>query len=203
MTQIDIAKLQLTPTSVVCFLIQDLEPTERGTHTAGLVEMGVLGATDPEMEAAAAALRVPIVLQTETLGALRLDRRVGRFEGEITYSERTVQLSIPSVRDSAEVDAGALAVAVQLVANLSSLDQAASLFAASRLVELKNDSWLGEDEEEVSEADFQQRLALAAVSAEADGEVSLYYDDGDLFFGHSIDVRGVVGGEFHDASLSG
>jgi hypothetical protein len=201
--QIDITKAALAATSVVSFRIRDLEPTARGTHIATLVDLAVLETTEPELEAAAAELRVPIELRTETLGVLRLDRRINVFEGEIAYSGRGVQLSIPCARDSSSIDAEALAVAIELVVNLSTLDLSARQFASSQLLELKNDSWLDDDESELSEEEFQQRLALAAVSAEAGGGISLYYDDGDLFFGHSIDVRGTVAGEFREASISG
>jgi hypothetical protein len=134
---------------------------------------------------------------------LRLDRRIKIFEGEVTYSGRSVQLSIPAVQNASEIDAGALSAAIQLVANLPQVDRAAKHFAASRLTQMKNDSWLEEDENEVSEREFQQRLVLAAIEAEAEGSISLFYDDGNLFFGHDVDVRGVVTGEFHEASISG
>lgn len=201
--QIDAAKAGLAATSVVSLLIRDLEPTERGTHIARLEEVAVFNTSDHEMEAAAAELRLPVALHTETLGMLRLDRRINIFEGEVTYLGRSVQLSIPAAQNSSEIDAGALSVAIQLVANLPHVDRAATQFAASRLTQPKNDSWLEEDENDVSEREFQQRLVLTAIEAEAEGGISLFYDDGNLFFGHPIDVRGVVTGEFHEASISG
>jgi len=203
MEQIDAAKAELAATSVVSFLIRDLEPTERGTHIARLDEVAALNTSDHELEAAASKLRLPVTIQTETLGMLRLDRRINTFEGEVTYSGRSVQLSIPAAQNSSKIDSGALSVAIQLVANLPHIDRAATQFAASRLAQLKNDSWLEENENDVSEREFRRRLVLAAIEAEADGGISLFYDDGNLFFGHSIDVRGVVTGEFDEASISG
>lgn len=201
--QVEGAKAALQATSVVTFSIRKLEPTDHGTHTATLDVLSQLSVPDPELEAAATELRVPVQLDTETLGTLRLDRRIDLFEGEIDYLGRRVGLSVPSLQNSAKIDDDALAVANQLRANLQSLDRKAREFASTQLLELKNDSWLDDEEDELSLQEFQQRISLTALSVEADGTISLYYDDGDIFLGHSIDVRGTIDGELLDASISG
>lgn len=201
--QIDGAKAAFPATSVVSFSIQELEPTDRGTHRAKLEAQNSSVILDPEMAAAATELRLPVQVTTSSFGTLHLDRRIDLFEGEIGYSGRRVGLSIPAMPGSGKMDDLALAVANQLWANLQTLDVKARGFAAGHLVDLKNENWLEEDEDEMPAVEFQRRISLTAFTVEARGRISLYYDDGGIFFGHSINVYGNVSGEFLDASISG
>ena len=68
---------------------------------------------------------------------------------------------------------------------------------------LKNDAWLDEDETKFSKEEFKERLTLNSITVQADGQFEFWYDDGDLFLGHSIRVNGSLSeGPMH-AGLEG
>jgi len=50
---------------------------------------------------------------------------------------------------------------------------------------------------------FAKRMTLESISINTDGPVSLYYQDGDLFWGHTIVVRMGADHAFKDADVAG
>lgn len=61
-------------------------------------------------------------------------------------------------------------------------------FVANELLSLKNDQWLEEDEPAVSEADFLNTIELDGLNVFTDGSFEVLFKDGDLFWGHWINV---------------
>lgn len=60
-------------------------------------------------------------------------------------------------------------------------------YTAHKLLKLKNDLWLEEDEKEVTKKDFKDRMKF--ISLYVFGEsANFYFDDDDLFWGHAIEV---------------
>jgi hypothetical protein len=68
---------------------------------------------------------------------------------------------------------------------------------------LKNESWLGDNESEVSAEAFVERLALQSITVYPDGELEFGFEDGDLFWGHFIIVSGSLSEGPRDASIAG
>ncbi len=52
---------------------------------------------------------------------------------------------------------------------------------AVKLLELKNGTWLGDDESEFTAEQFIATMTLTSISVDSDGEFEFWYDDGDLF----------------------
>ena len=75
--------------------------------------------------------------------------------------------------------------------------------ASEDLLELKNDSWLEEDEEELDAEKFEARLELESIEVRPDGEFCFWFEDGDLFWGHSITVEGTLEGGPEQADIQG
>jgi hypothetical protein len=201
--QIAFFRQAILATSVLSFSIHDLSPTERGTYTATLeiLNANTISEDDPEMAAAAEKLRQPVEIKTAYFGILKLDRRVNLFEGEVEYAGRRVWFSVPARTDSTEIEGDALTLAESVWPAIQSFDQKARQLASAQLLELKNDNWLGDDEDDLTDSQFQTRIALHAVYVSGDGEIMFYYDDGGIFCGHSIDVSGTVDGGFTGASI--
>lgn len=51
---------------------------------------------------------------------------------------------------------------------------------------LKNNSWLEEEEKELSKEEFQKEIKLSSINTYEDGSAALYYKAKDLFWGHEI-----------------
>lgn len=62
----------------------------------------------------------------------------------------------------------------------------------SDLIELKNDFWLDENEEEITPEDFINRITLVGIHIDVVNNkidnINLEYDDGEIFLGHRISV---------------
>ena len=63
-------------------------------------------------------------------------------------------------------------------------------YAVKQLLPLKNDTWLGDDEQPLSAKQFQARMKLDSITVSPDGSFDFWHDDGDLFWGHSIQISG-------------
>jgi len=140
------------------------------------------------LEDIAAELKRPVYLETERFGTLTLDRRLGWFEGEMSWNGETVQFQIAS-SDSTEIKT-CLEVAQQLWADETVWKQRVEDYAVQELLDAKNDVWLDEDESPMSADEFKSRMSLESITIEPDGCFTFWHDDGDLFWGHSIQISG-------------
>ena len=75
--------------------------------------------------------------------------------------------------------------------------------AAERLIGLKNSNWLADGEPPVSIAEFRARIKLTSISVGKDGAFVFYFDDGDLFWDHTIVIEGNLRDGLTKASLAG
>ncbi|MGO4921379.1 DUF2262 domain-containing protein [Maribacter spongiicola] len=73
----------------------------------------------------------------------------------------------------------------------------------SELLKLKNEDWLEENAEPLSDKQFTKCLSLNSILFFHDGSSQLGFDDGNLFFGHSIMVSLSKDHKFIDAELYG
>ncbi len=71
------------------------------------------------------------------------------------------------------------------------------------MIELKNDSWLGEDEEKLTAEKFRQLISIESIVFYEDKSCTIYCNDGDIFWGHAIAIRIDEKGKFRDADLAG
>lgn len=191
---------------------------------ASLAQMGLAfrdldlvmqGATEAEIEEAFYTMETRFVppppvrrtrannppIEWEGYGVLAFDESVQWFEGVVRAGETEVRAALDTaVREEA---IGRLPRLAELLDRLAQTDAAARLYAAEELLELKNDFWLNDDEEEVSEESFVARMELESLTLGADGAATLWYADGDLFGGHTICVEQGGDGEFSSAEMMG
>ncbi len=76
-------------------------------------------------------------------------------------------------------------------------------YAVAELLPLKNESWLDEDEKPITPEQFRSRMSLESLVFYPDGDVTFYHRDGDLFWGHCIQIGMNNRGDFHDADIPG
>lgn len=82
------------------------------------------------------------------------------------------------------------------------------LSAEIPMIELKNDSWLEEDEETgeeqpITAEEFRQRVSIESIVFNENGSSSIFCNDDDIFWGHSIEIRVDEKGEYKSANLAG
>ena len=61
----------------------------------------------------------------------------------------------------------------------------------------------GEEADPITEEDFARRIVISMIAIEADGSITGYDDDDDLFWGHTIVVSINQNGEMTDADIAG
>jgi uncharacterized protein (TIGR03067 family) len=125
-------------------------------------------------------------LVDDLLGSLEWDDNLNWYRGEVRVANASFDLSLnPGEGTDAS---GALSRARQIVEDFERYRKMAADYAVDGLLELKNDTWLEEGEEEISADEFKAKMKLEAITVQADGGVTFWHHDGDLFWGHSIQV---------------
>lgn len=160
-----------------------------------------LDSPDEELLAVVEELRKPVVVSTKRFGDLVLDRSIGWFEGQAEWGGKTVSLSFPGAEEESLDDA--IKTAESLFSNEANWRERIESYAVKELLDLKNDTWLQEGESKLSAEQFISRMTLNSISILPDGGFEFWYDDGDLFWGHSIMVSGNVKGDLTDAGIHG
>lgn len=143
----------------------------------------------------------PVFYNDEKLGVFELDKCISTFEKKLLWNDTSINLSFD--QDTEANMTSALVTAHVLMENQLDWDSRIRQYAVGELLELKNDNWLDEGEVEVSAETFKNLMKLYAISVEPEGEFVFWFDDGDLFWGHSIMVEGNLSGEFSDANIAG
>ena len=84
-------------------------------------------------------------------------------------------------------------------------DQRARAVAVRDLLKLKNSAWLDTDEgeTELSAAQFSAKIECESVNISDDEDITFYYNDGDLFLGHSIQISATISDGPTDAQIVG
>jgi hypothetical protein len=155
----------------------------------GLLEYFLrLDDSDAELNLFATKLQEPVSFDDPTFGTITLNRRINRYTGEATWKGSSIKLCL-SAREAADVQA-ALGTAQSLWQAQDLWDQRVKDYAVLRLLPLKNDNWLGDDEDEVLPEQFKERMKLQSITVQPDGRFEFWHEDGDLFWGHAIHISG-------------
>jgi hypothetical protein len=110
------------------------------------------------------------------------------IEGTLEVAGAIVALRLSFGADAPAERAAAIARARAVADRLESFVVRAKAHAAAQLLTLKNEMWLDEDEEPVTEERFLASMRLDAVAIDQERTVAFWFADGDLFWGHWIEV---------------
>jgi hypothetical protein len=168
---------------------------------AELIELEELNVTDAELLEHAERLQQPVTISDPTFGTLTFNRDVDWWEANVAWLNQPIQLFL-SVEEPADLES-VLASARILWQNQAQWSQRVQDFAIDKLLELKNDSWLEEDEEPLTASQFVERMTLESITIYPDGGFDFLHNDGDLFWGHSIQVTGTLREGPTDADIPG
>lgn len=163
-------------------------------------------AFDPDLKAILEEQKKPESINVEDLGMFTFNRQVGWYEAEVDWVGKTVRLDFD--KGSEEAMKAAQATAKALLADAQSWDERVRTFAAENLTDLAN-QWAqegGEEEEppaEITSEDFAQRMELDAIQVDDQGGFTFWFDDGEMFWGHSIRVSGTLSDGPDDAQMEG
>ena len=126
----------------------------------------------------------------------------------IRYDGRDTRVGI--IRDDQNLDT-TVALAAEVVSRLGELDRLAKRIASKELRATYNNGWNEYDEvqedgslksvinPQLSEPEFEAKLTLNCVNVTGNSVVDFFYDDQNMFWGHSVLVSSLNGTAFSDA----
>jgi hypothetical protein len=160
-----------------------------------------LDGTDAELIAISQELQRPVVMATSRFGELNLDREIERFEGEVEWNGGLVGISFDT-DDKNRIEL-LIKTADVLWDSQSEWKQKVTDFAIEKLLPLKNDYWLDEDEEPLTADQFKSLMELDSISISADGKFDFWHNDGAIFCGHAIQISGSLSDGLTCADIPG
>ena len=144
----------------------------------------------------------------EILGEISFDESLGSFEGEIQINGENVDfgISVDDINDKETVEK-LISEFKKFVSEFDKWDKEMRAFAAEALTDDAND-WLqdsledGEEFVEITEEKFAERMVLNSIGFDENG-FEVFYDDDDMFWGHSILVDGTPENGIEQAYIAG
>ena len=159
---------------------------------------------DPELKAILDEQKKPVTFWVDGLGIFALNRALGWFEAEADWLGSPIRLDLDRDEDREKC----LFYLRALMKGQADWDGRLRACAARDLLELAND-WASDggceehEPEEITREQFMERLEPDAVQISGDGSFDFWFNDGALFWGHSIHVTGSLEGGPEKAEMEG
>jgi hypothetical protein len=178
-----------------------VEESVFGTPQGELVEIvAVMYEGDADLASRAAELGRPVRIKDDRFGLFTLDQ-FNCFENDATWKSDQVVLSLKmSGCDNVE---RLMTLARALWDAQDKWDRAVRECAVMSLLELKNENWLADDEEEVTAEEFFERITPEQIVVYHTGRFEFWCNDDDMFGGHTIEVIGNLFDGAQSADLQG
>ena len=159
----------------------------------------------PALEEVLAECRRPVVVADEVLGELTPDKDYDVFEGHVLWQGEQIDVSLEVDAASEDSWTEARRAMKAMVAQQDRWDHDMRASAARELTDLACEWRESADKEvpEITEESFARRIELRSIVMEADGSFSAYFDDDDMFFGHSVTVYGTLKDGVTKANMEG
>ena len=128
----------------------------------------------------------PVYLQTKLFGELLLNKRYNSFEGTFEFNGNTIEFSIDNSPDASKI----VFKLEAFVRDFQARDEEMRRFAAEKLTSLAN-KWADEEGgPHITEEDFFSLLVPEGIEMRSSGKYFMYYTDGGVFDGHSVEISG-------------
>ena len=149
-------------------------------------------------------LSKPVEIDTPN-GKFVLDRSMSWFEGEIELNGLDFTAFLETDEDNGETAELALKVFLKTAENFEDFDRKNKEFAADNLLDLAHE-WQESDEgenEPLTREQFIEAIGVSEWTVTPYGNMTLYYYDGDIFWGHAIEINIDEDGTIEDADIAG
>lgn len=161
---------------------------------------------EPELQKVLDEYLKPVEINDELCGKFVLERQFDWFAGKIDWAGQECSIYLECDFDDDETAEKALKHFKKIYNKLDIWDKKLRKFAAAELTENANE-WLEESDEEdappITEKSFAERIHIAEFSIDEEGDFTAYYDDDDMFWGHTVEITGNVDGEIDSADICG
>lgn len=173
-----------------------------------LIDVVESDVSDQRLEHIRDLYMTPVYIDDEA-GHFKLNRELEWYEGTIDWLEKecSVMLGLDDDKDTAQQS---LAVLRRLLADLKNWDNKLRSFAADTLLDAANEyqeDAMGENEstsaEPITKEIFMRRMEIGELYIDGDGSIEVYFNDDDMFWGHTIMVNANISGEIEDSDIVG
>lgn len=158
-----------------------------------------------ELEEILTEYQKPVSVSDPILGVLKLDKRFGTFDGTLVWMGEPISISLDVEKKDEATWAEAQNRMRKLISAQENWDKDIREFAAEQLTSLANDWQVDEDEDkpELTKEDFAKRIKLSLLAVSYDGTFTVYFNDDDMFWGHTVTVYGDIEKGFETAEIQG
>ena len=197
----DPIRRQCIPTGAEGEIYRILGYPYKGGHSFYPAKVLEGGLGNPFLEGLMEEFNRPVTMHSELFGELKLNKRYGVFYGKFNWLGTEIEVSFNTDEDD---DAGCLAHLEEFCRDAERRDKEIREYAADELTYLAND-WRDDDhlDEEITEEDFARRIVISDVEMSSEGDWYVWFEDGDMFAGHSVRVHGEAMGPPSYASMEG
>lgn len=149
----------------------------------------------------------PVKIDTP-YGKLELDRAMSWFVAEIECCGHIFTAFLETDEENGEKADSAYKVFLKTLNGFEEFDKKMKDYAAQNLLDSANE-WLESEEgredehEPITKEKFIENIEISEIAVSPDGSMTLYYSDGDMFWGHSIDISVDEDGTISDVGISG
>lgn len=185
-----------------------VSPKNQYNNMFCLVRVLEEGVVNEKLDSVLKEYRKKITICDKDLCEFMLEKDLDMFEGSIERNGNKIILFLEVDKNDPKTWDTALENMKRFISELDARDSELRRFSAESLTELAND-WLAdsvEDDEEmqeITEADFAQRIDLHEIAVDAESSYTVYYGDDEMFWGHSIEVCGTFDEGIESAEMVG
>jgi len=178
----------INPYTVIRIKARVVVGADEDGHQALLEDFVGRESSDEELNRHLKQLQQPVTFEDPSLGTFTLDRRVDWFSGTVAWEGHPISLNLSGSETHKVLDA--LKTAHALWKSPNTWNRRIRDYAVEKLLPLKNESWLDENEPALTPDEFRARMTLQSITVYPDGSFDFWHNDGDLFWGHSIHISG-------------
>jgi hypothetical protein len=145
--------------------------------------------------------QLALQLSDPSLGTLNYDSGLGGYRVLVAWRGAQVELTLEASAPNQAV--AAIRHGLQLLSEQSTRAALLDEYAVNHLLELKNTTWLGEEELPLSATEFLTKLTLESFQVDSEGKFIFWFNDGGLFWGHTIQIDGSLSAGFYGVDILG
>ena len=157
--------------------------------------------SDTEFNKRVKTLKKPVVVKDGYFGKFKLDREMNWYVTDLKWNGKKIELCLPL--DDCKDEKAFIRLAEKLCKQQKKWDRVIREFAAEELLERKNNEWREENEKKITRSEFLKRIEMLSITLYPDGCFGFTFDDGDIFWGHIIEVEGSMEDGPEDVSIEG
>ena len=139
------------------------------------------------------------MMEKSIFSELQFDSDTKNYNGKVEFNnEDFIDLTISIETFDKDI---VFKLAESIFKTIKELEETYKESMAEDLLTLHNETW--NDKSITSKTEFINRIKLEGILFFCDGNAELYYNDGDLFWGHTIVVDINENGQYQDSQIYG